>query len=137
MTQIHNRILLVEDEELIGQALVDKLTREGFEVTWAKNGVSGLEQTAALVPDLILLDIIMPKMDGITMLKKLQADELGRKIPILILTNLSDNRKVEEAMTSGAYDYLVKTEWTLEELVAKMREVLSRVTLFSGHTHHS
>ena len=74
--------------------------------------------------DIILLDIILPKMDGMTMLKKLREDERGADVPVILLTNLDYSVGVAKAMESGAYDYLVKTDWSLDDVVEKVREKL-------------
>lgn len=118
-------ILVVDDEAPVTKALSDKLTREGFDVLVAKDGEQGLKMSLEKNPDLILLDIIMPRMDGMTMLAKLREDERGKTIPVIILTNLN----ADDAVTRGvvrdtpAY-YLVKTDWTIDEVVRKVRERL-------------
>lgn len=117
-------ILIVEDEAALIAALNNKLTLEGFAVLEAKNGQEGLETALSAHPDLILLDIIMPVMDGMTMLKKLREDAWGKEAKVFILTNLSDTQKVADAITQGSYDYLVKTDWTLEDIIARIREKL-------------
>ena len=115
------KILIIEDEAMTLSALKEKFMDEGFYVAVAKNGEEGLEEAFLEKPDLILLDIIMPKMDGITMLKKLQNDERGKKIPVIILTNLSDPDSVYDSIDNGAYNYLVKTDWSMEDVVKKVR----------------
>ena len=110
-------------------ALKDKLTREGFATLEAKNGEEGLNVALREHPDLILLDIVMPRMDGITMMKKLrQTDEWGKNVPVILLTNLSaDDEKIMRAVTENepAY-YLVKSDHTISDVVEKVRERLSR-----------
>lgn len=118
------KILIVEDEVALLQALTEKLKREEFEILQAKNGEEGLQQALNLHPDLILLDIIMPVMDGMTMLLKLRNDDWGKTVPVMILTNLSDEQKVSESLQQGVYDYLVKSGWTLEDLVNKIKDRL-------------
>ncbi len=120
------KILIVEDEEPMLRALADKFNSEGFNVIQAKDGEEALEEALASKPDVILLDIILPKMDGMTMLKKLREDERGANIPVILLTNLDYSVGVAKAVESGAYDYLVKTDWTLEEVVEKVRERLGK-----------
>ena len=73
-------------------------------------------------PDVILLDIIMPKMDGITMLKKLREDAWGKEAKVILLTNLSSNEKLAEVTAQGSHEYLVKTDWKIEDVVTKVRE---------------
>lgn len=118
------KILVVEDEIALLEALTEKLTKENFEVLQAKNGQEGLQQGLNLHPDLILLDILMPVMDGMTMLTKLRADDWGKSVPIIILTNLSDEQKVSESLSAGVFDYLVKSGWTLEDLTKKIKDRL-------------
>lgn len=120
---------VVEDEISLRNALRDKLVREGFTMLEAKDGEEGLEIALREHPDLILLDIIMPKMDGIEMMKQLREEnEWGKKVPIILLTNLNaSDDKINKAITDNepAY-YLVKSNWTINDLVEKIRERLSR-----------
>ena len=118
------KILIVEDETSLRNALCEKLTREGFAILEAKNGEEGLEVALREHPDLILLDIIMPVMDGMTMLKKLREDAWGKNAKVIILTNLSDNDKMAEAITQGTFDCLIKSDRTLEDVVKKVKERL-------------
>ncbi len=118
-------ILIVEDDIPELNALRDKLINEGFSTFEAKNGEEGLGVALLQHPDLILLDIVMPVMDGITMLKKLREDEWGKGVKVIILTNLSDVEKVSEAIMQGSHDYLVKSDWKLEDVVIKIRERLA------------
>ncbi len=117
------KILIVEDEESLAGALTLKLD-DNFEVLAAKNGEDGLAVALKAHPDLILLDIVMPKMDGIEMLKKLRADEWGKKVEVIVLTNLSDNEKVAEVLDNEAFEYLVKTDTKLEDVVTKIKTKL-------------
>ena len=119
------RILIVEDESAVCEALEEKFVEEGFEILIAQNGVTGLKFALKESPDLILLDIVMPVMDGITMLEKLRKEKNGRKIPVIMLTNLSDSIMVEEARKKGVNDYLIKAEWTLVDLVKKVKSKLN------------
>ena len=104
-------ILVVEDEKSLRDAIVDILHLKNFLPLEAKNGKEGLEIALSKHPDLILLDLLMPVMDGLTMAKKLRADEKGKTVPIIILTNLSDYKNAAEAMESGIYDFLIKADW--------------------------
>lgn len=127
MTKTNKKILIVEDELSLRNALSDKLLREGFEIVEAKNGEEGLEVALREHPDLILIDIIMPVMDGMTMLKKLRdEDEWGKTVPVIILTNLtSDNEERLRDITNAEPSYyLVKSDWKIEDVVAKIRERL-------------
>ena len=120
------RILIVEDEQDIREALVDKLTREGFETLEAKDGVEGLESALKEHPDLILLDIVMPKMDGMTMMKKLREDQWGGSVPIILLTNLSatDEKIIKGMVEDEPAYYLVKSDWKIKDVVQKVKETL-------------
>lgn len=118
-------ILIAEDEASIEKALSDKLKDEGFSVLWAKNGQEGLDIVKAEHPDLILLDILMPVMDGMTMIKILREEEYGKDIPVIFLTNLDDQEKVAEALKAGSFDYLIKTDWSLADVVKKIKEKLN------------
>jgi DNA-binding response OmpR family regulator len=118
------KILVIEDELSLRHVLRDKFTREGFEVIEAKNGEEGLGASLSERPDLILLDIIMPVMDGMMMLKKLREDAWGKGAKVIILTNLNDNIKVAEAMAEGSYNFLVKTDWKIEDVVKTVKEKL-------------
>jgi CheY-like chemotaxis protein len=117
-------ILVVEDESAVSEALGDKFGREGFEVFLAKDGAKGLEVALREIPDLILLDIVMPVMDGITMLEKMRKDKKGKKIPVIMFTNLSDSDRIKEAQKKGVNDYLIKADWKLEDVVKKVKEKL-------------
>jgi len=117
-------ILIVDDEVSLRHALRDKLLLEGFSALEAKNGEEGLETALREHPDLILLDIVMPVMDGITMLKNLRADAWGQNAKVIMLTNLNGDGKVADAIVWGTQDYLVKSDWRLEDVVAKIRAKL-------------
>ena len=119
------KILVVEDEPAIQRALLDKLEEDKFVVLQAKNGQEGLDMAKANHPDLILLDIIMPVMDGITMLKTLRDDEWGKDVPVMLLTNLSEEEKIAEAFGLGSFGYLIKTNWSLADVTKKIKEKLN------------
>ena len=120
------KILVVEDEEILLTALKEELLQGGYEVEGALDGVEGLEKVKAFHPNLILLDLLMPKMDGMEMLQKLKADAEMRDVPVVILTNLSDYERISEALSLGAMDYLVKANYKLEDLLDKVRTILAR-----------
>ncbi|MBI5003851.1 response regulator [Candidatus Kaiserbacteria bacterium] len=122
-------IEVIEDETSQRKALAEKFTREGYHVLEAKDGEEGLKIALAEHPDIILLDLMMTQMDGMTMLKKLrQQNSWGESVPVILLTNLSaDNDKLIQGVadTSPAY-YLMKADWTINDVVEKVRERLSR-----------
>jgi len=125
--QILPRILVVEDDLPSRSAIMDKLMREGFNVYEAADGEQGLAIALQYFPDLILLDIIMPKMDGLTLLQKLrESGDWGKNVPVILLTNLgSDEKTIVKSVERDlpAY-YLVKANWRLSDVVAKVRERL-------------
>jgi two-component system, OmpR family, alkaline phosphatase synthesis response regulator PhoP len=120
------KVLIVEDEVILLNALMKKFHKEGFLVMGEKNGKLGLDRALKDKPDLILLDIIMPVMDGMTMLAKLRRDGWGKNVPVIMLTNLNSSEDVTEAAKHGAYDYLVKSDWRLEDVIGKVNEALSK-----------
>lgn len=118
-------ILIVEDEATLLEALRDKLTREGHVVIRTKNGEEGLAEAMSKHPDLILLDILMPKMDGMTMLKELRKNEWGKNVYVILLTNLSDVENISEALNNKVTDYLIKSDWDIDEVAKKIKEKLN------------
>lgn len=124
------KILIVEDEVVISKVYADELRDEGFLVLTATNGRDGLELAIREKPDLILLDILMPIMDGLTMMDHLrQKDLYGKNVPIILLTNLSaSEEKIMKAIIKNepAY-YLVKSDWNLSDVIEKIKERLARV----------
>ncbi|MEK7602222.1 MAG: response regulator [Patescibacteria group bacterium] len=120
-------VLIVEDEASLRRALCDKFAREGFTVFEAKDGEVGLTLALKEEPNVILLDMMMPKVDGITMLHQLRlANEWGRLVPVLLLTNVSsdDKRMLREVQEDGSAHYLVKSDWPITRLVERVREAL-------------
>jgi len=119
-------ILIVDDEELITAALAKKLINAGYDVIIQRNGEEGLKVALEKHPDLVLLDIIMPKMDGVTFLGKIRNDEWGKNVPVIVLTNLESGEKVQKSLQLGVYDYLVKTNWSLSDVLEKVNQSLSK-----------
>jgi two-component system, OmpR family, alkaline phosphatase synthesis response regulator PhoP len=118
------KVLVVDDEHAIRVALNDKLDAAGFEVILANNGIEGLKKALVDHPDVIILDILMPKMDGLEMLKMLREDVWGKNAPVIILTNISDYYQLEEALKIGISEYMVKAEWSLKEVVERVKAAL-------------
>ena len=121
------RLLVVEDELPLLALLCDTFAAEGFEVLVAKNGHEGLAVAFSERPDLIILDILMPEMSGLDVLRRLRSDRYkwGRYVPVIILSNLSNHETIAEGL-KHANDYLVKADWTLSDLVSKVKEKLER-----------
>jgi len=116
------KILIIEDELPMLKALSDKFSREGFSVLEARDGQEGLDLALQTKPNLIILDLFMPVMDGKAMMEKLRQDEWGKKVPIIILTNLNpDDKTLNEIMASGPSYYFIKSKWQLEDLTEKVK----------------
>ena len=122
-------ILLVEDDSFVADIYQTKIVKEGFEVVLAENGLEAIKKLESVIPDLILLDIVMPYMDGIEVLKKIKADNKWKTIPIILLTNLSEKEKIEEALGLGANDYLIKSHFTPSEVISKVNGDLVQMKL--------
>lgn len=118
------KVLVVDDEKVLLELLLSKMKQAGFAAVGARDGDEGLQKALDEHPDLILLDIIMPKMDGITMLKKLREDAWGKAAPVIILSNLNTAEAVERSLENGVYDYLVKVDYSLDDLVAIVKKKL-------------
>src|SRR4030042_1028801 len=118
------KILFVEDESALQKTLGDVLEQEGYKVMSALDGEAGLKMAQTEIPDLILLDLILPKMHGFEVLRMLKSDEATKDIPIIVLTNLESMGDIEKALELGATTYLVKESYTLEEVVSKIKKAL-------------
>ncbi len=117
-------ILLVEDDEFLSELYATKLSLEGFAVLSAADGKKGLKLALEKRPDAILLDIILPKMDGFEVLKAIQADPVGKTIPVILLTNLSQKDEVKRGLALGAVDYLIKAHFMPSEVVKKIKSFI-------------
>ncbi len=120
----NKKILIAEDEEPMLKALVETFQNEKFDVFSAKDGEEGLKIALKKHPDIVLIDILMPKMDGMTMLEKMREDEWGKNVPVIILTNLSDMEKIADAVEDGMCEYLIKTDWSLDDVVKKVKKII-------------
>lgn len=120
------KILIVDEEEAVQKAITDALSNQEFSTFIARDGEEGLETALKEHPDLILLDIFMPKMDGLVMLQKLRLDGWGKKVPVIILTNLNPNSNsvINAVLKDEPAYYLVKSDVKLEGIVNKVKEVL-------------
>lgn len=118
------KILIIEDEKPLLNLLAEKLNQEGFKVLTTMNGKEGLNLALKNHPDLILLDIIMPVMDGMTMLGKLRKDSWGKNAQVILLTNLTDTEKERKSRRQGVRDYLIKCNLPVNDIVQKVKEKL-------------
>lgn len=118
------KVLIVEDDPTLRSALVKKMSLEQFQVFQAEDGEEGLETARRESPDCILLDILMPKMNGIVFLEKLRENVWGKDIPVIVLTNSDANEHLAAAMEKGVTVYLAKSDTSMEEIVKRVGDVL-------------
>lgn len=118
------KILIVEDEHILRSLLADKLREEGFEVIEAIDVKEGLEKLKEEKIDLVLLDLILPGMDGYEFLKKMKRDQELGNIPVMVLSNLGQQEEIKRALDLGAKDYLIKSNFSLEEITERVRNIL-------------
>lgn len=121
-----NKILLVEDDQVLAKLYQAKLKREGFEIDMAYDGQEGLDKMKSFKPDLVILDMIMPKVDGLAFLSRVNDDPetAKRAAPILILSNLGQESDIKKAMDLGAKDFFIKADISLSEMVEKVKQYL-------------
>ena len=124
MAEGATKVLLVEDDKMIIDMYTLKFTQEGYDVVQAENGKDGLDLAKTSNPDIILLDIILPQMDGFTVLKELKADANLKDTPVVLLTNLGQDGDVKKGLELGANDYLIKANYTPSQVVDKVKSVL-------------
>src|SRR3989339_523101 len=125
--QIQNKILIVEDDNFLAYIYKTKLELEGFKVTVATDGEKGLKMIQTKTPDLVLLDILLPKLDGFAILETVkQTDSAVKDLPIILLTNLGQNEEVQKGLKLGAADYLIKAHFKPAEVVEKIKKILQK-----------
>lgn len=120
------KILIVEDDEALMEMYKMKFLEEGFDVIAAEDGLDGLETAKKNVPDIILLDIILPKIDGFSVLEELKKDAKTKDAPVILLSNLGQDSDKEKGKNMGAIDYCVKADLTPMQLVEKVRSYLKK-----------
>ncbi len=119
------KILIVDDDKLMVKMYQGKFEDDGFEVAVAVDGQAGFDTALEFKPDLILLDIMMPKVDGLEMLKKLKNNEAAKNIPVILLTNVGgSDEDVERGLSLGAVAYMVKAHYDAKDVVKKVKEIL-------------
>ncbi len=121
MNNLPKKILIIEDDVFLNELMAKKLVEEGFDVIKASNGEEGLESASREKPDLILLDLILPGMDGFEILEKIKEDPEIGSIPVIILSNLGQREDIERGFDMGADDYLIKAHFTPDEIVERVR----------------
>lgn len=120
MTQQQKIILFVEDEEVVLNHYKKSLMNAGYQVIDASDGEEGLRLAEEKKPDLIILDLLLPKKDGMTVLKELRMKPWGRGMPVIIVSNLDSSQIISEATELGVYHYLVKSQWSIDDVVLKV-----------------
>lgn len=119
------KVLIVEDDPLMSRMYQKIFTFEKYEVELAANGEEGLEKARGVKPTVILLDVMMPKMNGLQVLDKLKADPDTKKIPVIMLTNLAGEKDAETALLKGAIKYIVKSEYEPKQIVNMVKEIIA------------
>lgn len=119
------KILIVEDDQFLRDLFVMKLKKEGAKVIEAEDGEEALNKVKSEMPDLVLLDIVLPKLDGFEALKRIKSDETISKIPVIFLTNLGQQDEIDRGLRLGANSYIIKAHFTPSEVVAKIQEVMN------------
>lgn len=122
----NQKILVVEDDTFLAKLLADKFKKEGLDFDLVRDGEKGLAKARAEHFDLILLDLILPGIDGYEALEQLKKDPALAPIPVLILSNLGQKEEIERGLRLGAVDFLVKAKFDLDEIVAKINQILKR-----------
>jgi DNA-binding response OmpR family regulator len=125
MSEGKDRVLIVEDDQALIDLYEKKFINSGYEVIRAENGQEGLEKAQSEKPDVILLDIMLPVMNGFEVLKNLKKKNILDKIPVVILSNYGETKNVTEGLVSGAIEYLIKVEHTPEEVVNIVKDALA------------
>ena len=121
------KILLVEDDLFLIRAYQIKLENEGFELIIAKDATEGMEKVRNVHPDLVLLDIMLPRGSGFEILEVVKKDEALQHIPVIILSNLGQQQDIDRGLTLGAVTYLIKTDVKLEDVVKTIKKYLTKV----------
>ena|SRR3989344_3626491 len=120
------KILFIEDDPLLVKIYSTRLSADGFEVLSAENGEEGLQMAATQSPDLIVLDIMMPRLDGFSVLEKLRQSEKTKTTPILVYSNLGQEDEIARAKKMGATDFIIKANLSPTEMIAKIKEYLPK-----------
>lgn len=119
-------VLVVEDEAFLVKIYTVKLKKEGFDVSVATDGELAVKMAAELKPDIILLDLILPKMNGFEALEKMRQNPINHATPVIVLSNLGQEEDIKRAKALGADDYLVKANFSIQDVIQKIRAVLDK-----------
>ena len=128
MKNENTKILIIEDDKFLLKAYSIKLKKEKFNVILATDSISGFELTKKERPSLVILDLLLPKMNGFEFLKKIKSDEKLKNIPVIVISVLGQKADQKKAMDLGAEKYLIKTDNTLEEIIKNINNILTTTT---------
>lgn len=120
------KILLIEDDEILGRMYQKLFAFEGYSVDMATNGIEGFEKAQKLLPDLILLDVMMPRLNGIRLLKKLKSSPATQNTTVILLTNLGIQKELEKALKNGAARYIIKSDNDPKQVFVMVKEILDK-----------
>jgi len=123
-SSLQKRILVIEDDKFLRELIAKKLIKEGYETSEAVDGEEGIKKIKEEKPDLILLDLILPGIDGFEVLSRMREDSTTNSIPVIILSNLGQKEDVEKGLKLGAVDYLIKAHFTPGEIIEKIKTAL-------------
>lgn|SRR5687767_4213461 len=118
------KVLVVEDDRFLTSAYKAKLVRSGFDVQIASDGEEALEVLKTFIPDIILLDLVMPRKDGFATLAEIKAQENLKNIPVIVASNLGQKEDLDRAMSLGARDYIIKSDLSMDALIGKINETI-------------
>lgn len=123
---LKTKVALVEDDPFLSKVLAFRLKEENFNVILAADGEQAIKVIKSERPDLILLDLLLPKKSGFEVLEEIKKDETTKKIPVIILSNLGQQTDIDKGMQLGAVDYLVKANFGIKDIVEKIKEILAK-----------
>ena len=122
--QTKKKILVVEDDKFLSSAYKAKLTKAGFEVVMALDGEEATTALTTFTPDIILLDLIMPKKDGFAVLQEIKASDKWKNIPVIVASNLGQKEDIDRGMALGAKDFIIKSDLSLDDLIKKINSLI-------------
>jgi DNA-binding response OmpR family regulator len=119
------KALIIEDEDILAKVLAEKLEKSNFDVKIAGDGEEAIKLSRSFNPDVIVLDLILPKIDGFGVLKDIKANENTKRIPVVVVSNLAEDENIKKAIKMGAADYMVKSNHPINEIADTIKDVLT------------
>lgn len=123
---MQTKVLVIEDDQLMAGLLAEKLAKSDFDVRLAGDGEAGMKELEKDLPDIVLLDLILPGMSGFEILAKIKEDEKTKAIPVVILSNLGSREEIDRGLKLGAESYLIKANVLIEEVVKKIQDTIAK-----------